>query len=122
LQTELKYIELKTGFSDNGPAWIGSVSFSKSGKTIYFNGKAFQSLRGSGISGNYFEVETGDEYWISGVKKDMKDRHKHGGGKVLIDKNIVNEYLHIIGESSLPKTKYSIVDVDYTIPIVDFND
>ena len=31
--------------------------------------KRFQRLKGSGISGNYFDVETGDEYWISGVKK-----------------------------------------------------
>lgn len=62
MRTELKYIELKSGFSDNGPAWIGLVSFSKSGKTIYFNGKAFQSLNGRGIGGNYFDLESGDEY------------------------------------------------------------
>ena len=41
------------------------ISFSKSGKTIYFDGKAFQSLNGTGIKGNYFDIETGDEYWIS---------------------------------------------------------
>ena len=34
----IRYIELKTGFSDRGPAWIGKVVFSKSGQTIYFNG------------------------------------------------------------------------------------
>jgi hypothetical protein len=69
VKQEIKYIELKTGFSDNGNAWIGLVSFSKSRKTIYFDGKAFQSLNGMGISGNYSEIETGNEYWISGVKK-----------------------------------------------------
>jgi hypothetical protein len=30
------YIELKTGYQDNGPAWIGRVKFSKTGQTIYF--------------------------------------------------------------------------------------
>ena len=84
LRTELKYIELKSGFSNNGTAWIGLVSFSKSEKTIYFDGKAFQSLNGMGISGNYFDLESGDEYWISGVKKDMSDRQKFGGGKIYI--------------------------------------
>jgi len=27
------YIELKTGYQDNGPAWIGRVEFSQSGRT-----------------------------------------------------------------------------------------
>jgi len=34
---DILYIELKTGYSDNGPAWIGRVRYSKSGRTIYFN-------------------------------------------------------------------------------------
>ena len=34
---DLMYIELKTGYSDDGPAWIGYVKTSKSKKTIYFN-------------------------------------------------------------------------------------
>ena len=34
---DLMYIELKTGYSDDGPAWIGYVKTSKSRKTIYFN-------------------------------------------------------------------------------------
>jgi hypothetical protein len=35
----LKYIELKSGHSDNGPAWIGYVTPSKTGRTLYFNGR-----------------------------------------------------------------------------------
>ena len=38
----LMYIELKSGYSDDGPAWIGYVKTSKTGKTIYFNDHAFQ--------------------------------------------------------------------------------
>ena len=34
---DLMYIELKTGYSDDGPAWIGYVKTSKTKKTIYFN-------------------------------------------------------------------------------------
>jgi len=38
MRTEIIYIELRSGFSDNGSAWIGLVYFSMSGKTIYFDG------------------------------------------------------------------------------------
>jgi hypothetical protein len=43
-QYEIKYIELKTGYSDYGPAWIGRVKKSKSGKTIYFFSETHVSL------------------------------------------------------------------------------
>ncbi|WP_228482294.1 hypothetical protein [Mesonia oceanica] len=122
MRTELKYIELKSGFSDNGTACIGLVSFSKSGKTIYFNGKAFQSLNGMGISGNYFDLESGDEYWISGVKKDMTDRHKFGGGKIFVEKRILSEYLQIIGKTELPKSHYELTEVETEKPIERINE
>jgi hypothetical protein len=73
MQTKIMYIELKTGYSDNGPAWIGRGAFSKSGKTIYFNNKGFK--RYQGIFSNYRDIETGENYWISGVKKNGDDRH-----------------------------------------------
>ncbi len=122
MKTELKYIELKSGFSDNGTAWIGLVSFSKSGRTIYFDGKAFQSLNGTGIGGNYFNLENGDEYWISGVKKDMSDRHKFGGGKIFVEKRILSYYLRIIGKDKLPKTGFELIEVDIKKPIKRIND
>tara|TARA_R110002033_G_scaffold170879_1_gene214648 strand:- start:1833 stop:2414 length:582 start_codon:yes stop_codon:yes gene_type:complete len=122
MRTEIKYLELKSGFSDNGPAWIGLVSFSKSGKTIYFDGKAFQSLNGMGINGNYFDIENGDEYWISGVKKDMTDRHKFGGGKIFVEKRILNNYLKIVDKSELPKSDYELTEVDTEKPIERINE
>lgn len=41
------YIELKLGYSDDGPVWIGRVKHSKSGQTIYFNNKGFQQRAGA---------------------------------------------------------------------------
>ncbi len=102
----LKFIELKSGYTDNGPAWIGLVEQSKSGKTIYFNGKAFS--RGSGISGNHFDVESGEEYWISNVKKSGQDRHWAGTGKILIEFAAIDEYLKIMGMSKLNKSKFEV--------------
>ncbi|MGS2727896.1 hypothetical protein ACU8DI_14900 [Psychroserpens sp. BH13MA-6] len=122
MRTEIKYLELKTRFSDNGPAWIGMVSFSKSGKTIYFDGKAFQSLSGTGISANYFDLESGDEYWISGVKKDMSDRHQFGGGKIFVEKRILSDYLKIIGKSELPKSEYELTEVETEKPTERINE
>ena len=122
MRTEIKYLELKSGFSDNGNAWIGLVSFSKSGKTIYFDGKAFQSLDGTGISGNYFDLESGNEYWISGVKKDMSDRHKFGGGLIYVEKRILSEYLKTIGKTELPKAGYELTEVQTEKPIERINE
>ena len=97
------YVELKSGHGDSGPARISRVSFSKSGRTIYFKDKQLQAAAGSGIQGNYFEVDTGDEYWVSGPKRDGSDRHWAGGGPVYIDKEIAEEYWREIRKCEPPK-------------------
>lgn len=114
MKTELRYIELKSGFSDNGSAWIGFAEFSKTGRTIYFNGKAFKNSNAGGISGNYYDIETGEEYWISGIKKNGKDRHWAGGGKIMIDKNVVEDYLSKVNCNSLDKRIFEIVEIKPT--------
>jgi len=122
MKSGIKYIELKSGFSDKEPAWIGLVSSSKSGKTLYFNGKAFQSLKGMGTYANYVEIESGDEYWISGVKKNMMDRHWAGGGKIFVENRILNDYLQVTGTTELDKSAYELVDVETEIPINRINE
>ena len=69
MKAALFYIEKMTGTNHNGPAWISFVKQSKTGKTIYFNDMA---LKKKG-RGTYFDIETGEEYWISKVKKDRED-------------------------------------------------
>ena len=66
------YIEYK-GEDIVGPARIGRVTFSKTGKSIYYKGKEFGGLRGSGFKANYRDVATREEYWISGCKRDGTD-------------------------------------------------
>ena len=102
----LRYIELKTGFNDNGPAWIARVSLSRSKTTVYFNGKALQ--RGNGTSGNYFDIETREEYWVSGVKKNGEDRHWAGSGPILVEAEALEEYLAIRNLKVLDPTIYKI--------------
>jgi hypothetical protein len=104
----LRYVELKTGFNDNGPAWIGFVKMSRSGRTIYFNGRAFK--RSARTSGNYRDVETGDEYWISGVKKRGEDRHWAGSGKITIEAAAVDAYLSITHAKELDTSRFVVSD------------
>ena len=112
---DIRYIELKTGYNDNGPAWIGNVKESKSGKTIYFNDHAFQKYHG-GYS-NYIDIETGDEYWISRVKKNGEDRHWAGSGKITIDRKVIDEYLAVVNADKLDDSKYLIADIEDVFPI-----
>ena len=91
------YVELKSDQSDSGPAWIGRVRTSKTGRTLYYRDRELQ--RRHGISGNYVDIKTGEEFWISGVKKDGKDRHWAGGGPVEIDPDVLDEYLEIVNPS-----------------------
>lgn len=103
----LRYIELKSGHGDAGPAWIGRVRMSRTRRTVYFNGRALK--RGSGIAGNYYDLETGEEYWISGVKKNGQDRHWAGGGTVWIEAGVVDEYLSLVDAAELDLTRLEVI-------------
>jgi hypothetical protein len=55
-------------------------------------GPVVQSLKGSGFKSNYYDVETGDEYWISGPRKDGGDRLYGEPIPVEIDDDVREEY------------------------------
>jgi hypothetical protein len=110
MKTKLLYVEHKTGYSDDGPAWIGKGSFSKSGRTIYFNGQAFQSMKGAGFSANYYDLETAEEYWISGVKKNETNRHWAGHGLIQIDREVIEEFLALTGREKLNLNEFKPVE------------
>jgi hypothetical protein len=74
MKSRIMYVEDKSEGLSGGAARIGRVAFSKTGRTLYYGGKSFKSLSGRGFKANYFEVESGDEYWISGCKRDGSDR------------------------------------------------
>lgn len=115
----IRYIELKTGYNDDGPAWIGKVKISRSGNTVYFNDHAFQKC--NGISGNFIDIESGEEYWISGIKKNSEDRHWAGRGKITIDSKIIPEYLEITEAKEIDKTKFIVKDIADVFPVERIN-
>jgi hypothetical protein len=43
-------------------------------------------------------METGESFWVSGVKKNGEDHHRAGGGKVLVEAAALSEYLKTIVE------------------------
>lgn len=103
----LKYIELKSGYHDNGPAWIGRVKLSQSGGAVYFNGRALkQGVRNA--AGNFYDLQTGEVYWVSGIKRDGCDRHWAGSGKIVIEAAAVTEYLSLVGEAALDKSRFDV--------------
>jgi hypothetical protein len=110
MKSEIVYVEIETGANHDGKALIGKCFFSKTGQTIYFNGNIYQ--KGKGLSSNYFDIETGNGYWISKVKKNGKDRHKFGKGIIEIDESIIEEYLSLINEKELQKNKFKLIKLN----------
>ncbi|HLG02300.1 MAG TPA: hypothetical protein VI731_01815 [Bacteroidia bacterium] len=105
MRTEIRYIENK----GTGEAWIGYCQFSKSGRSVYFNNKVFK--RAQGISGNHIDIETGEVYWISGIKKNGADRHWTDSGHIFLDISAKDDYLRIISSSAFPKNKFILVEL-----------
>ena len=91
------YIEYK-GNELTGPARIGRVVFSKTGKTIKYKGQEFQRCKG--FKANYFDIDTGEQYWISGPHKDGADRLYGERIPIEIDSDVREEYWRTI--RSLP--------------------
>jgi len=59
---------------------------------LYYQGRRFETLSGDGYKANYFDVETGQEYWISGCKKNGLDRLYGERLLIEIDEDVREEY------------------------------
>ena len=67
------FVQLKTGYNtDQGPAWISRVRFTKSWQTAYWHGKTLRRQTGL-FDANFYDVETHEEYWLSGPHRDQGD-------------------------------------------------
>ena len=90
----IMYIEYKGDDGIFGPTRIGRARYSKSGQSIHYAGKTFQTLSGTGFKANYFDIETGEHYWISGCRKDGMDALYTT--EVEIDEDVREEYWYEI--------------------------
>lgn len=90
-KTRIMYLERKAG-NLTGPARIGRVTYSKTGATIYYAGREFRSLKGAGFKANYYDISNGEEYWISGPKKNGSDALYATNIPTEIDSDVREEY------------------------------
>ncbi|TFF36760.1 1-deoxy-D-xylulose-5-phosphate synthase [Mucilaginibacter psychrotolerans] len=102
-KTRIMFIENKTE-SLNGDARIGKVTFSQTGRSVHYNRQTF--LKVKGYKYNHVDVESLEQYWISGCKKDGNDRLYGGTKPVHIDEDIREEYWCVIRE--LPQFKSEV--------------
>lgn len=87
----LMYVESKFGEIDGADARIGWVSFSKSGRSVYYRGR--ELLKANGRRGNFIDIATGEEFWVSGVKKRGSNTHwAEADVSVAIDPDAQAEY------------------------------
>jgi hypothetical protein len=61
MKTRIMYIERKVDVL-GGPARIERVTFSKSGQSVYYRKRRFETLGGRGHKANYFDSETDERY------------------------------------------------------------
>lgn len=89
MKPRIMYIECKAD-GVSGPARIGRVRFSHSGKTVYYAGRALARTTQGSPKSNYFDVDTGEDYWISGCKVAGWDRLYPG--TIEIDADVREDY------------------------------
>ena len=101
-RTRIMYIENKGGHTTEhwwgsttlpanltGPARIGRVTFSKTGRSLTYRGKGFS--KANGFKANYV-CETGEWFWISGPKKRGGDALYATNIPTEIDEDVREEY------------------------------
>src|ERR1051325_8602165 len=73
-----------------GPARIGWVDVKDKGRKLIYRNQSFRSLKGSGFKTNYYDTVTGEEYWITGCRKDGQNALY--STRVEIDEDALEEY------------------------------
>ena len=83
------YIERKAG-ELVGEARIGRVTYSKSMRSLYYGGNTYNMSQG--FKSNFVEEGSGEDYWISGPRRDGKDRLYPSNQPIEIDADVREEY------------------------------
>ena len=112
---ELMYIELKTGYSDDGPAWIGYVQTSNTRKTFISMIMLFRRILVT--MQTIWTLRMVKNIGFPELKKEESNRHWAGHGKIMIDRRAVDDYLTLIGEKELPSNLFEIVGMEDRFPV-----
>lgn len=66
------------------------------------------------MHGGCHDIETGDIYWITGIKKDGNNRHIFGRSKIQIKDRAIEEYESITGIKIHNNENFELVTVTST--------
>ena len=95
------FVQLKTGHDlDSGPSWIGWVDFTRTFKTARYRGRELRRwprMRDA----NFYDVETEEEFWISGPKRDRTDT-RYGPFTTHVDDDAREAYEAFLEGAPLP--------------------
>ena|SRR5579872_752541 len=99
----IMYVELKSG-DDRGPAWIGRVRTSKTGRTVYCRGRTLR--RKQGASGNHVDIQSGRSSGSLESKRTAPTDTGLDRGRSRSTLEIFDEYLGMVN----PSVKARILD------------
>ena len=89
------YVENKDGDIEGVSARIGWVTFSKTGISVKYRGKTLRRSKGRPVNGNFFDVDTNETYWVSGIKRNGSNQHPCERISVQVDGDAREEYQRI---------------------------
>jgi hypothetical protein len=94
------FVQLKTGYDiDIGPAWISWVRFTRSWQTAYWHGKTLR--RRPAFDANFYDIQTGEEYWLSGPHRDQADT-RYSNIRAQVDADVREVYEAFLNGAPLP--------------------
>ena len=99
------YVQLKTGYNtDQGPTWIARVRFTRSWRSLCFHGRELHRVTGTAhanFDSNFSDVESGEEYWVSGPKRDRTDG-RYSSQQPIVDDDARDAYEAFLAGAQLP--------------------
>ncbi|WP_203841235.1 hypothetical protein [Winogradskya humida] len=105
MPVRIMYVQLKTGHdTDRGPAWIACVQFTRTWRTAYVHGRTLRRVSGTAganFDSNFYDVDTGEEFWVSGPKLDGTDG-RYSNQKPLVDDDAREAYEAFLAGAPLP--------------------
>jgi hypothetical protein len=95
------FVQLKTGHNlDRGPSWIGWVDFNRSWVTARYRGRELRRAQRM-WDANFYDVETGEQFWLSGPKRDRTDT-RYGPATTEVDPDVREVYEAFLAGAPLP--------------------
>lgn len=96
------FVQLKSGYgTDQGPCWISFVQFNRSWNTAYWHGKALRRRQRVWLDANFYDIETDEDYWLSGPHRDQRDT-RYSGVMPIVDDDARAAYEAFLHGAPLP--------------------